>query len=121
MKPETMMIDDVKYIREDALNEKAQDIEGMECVIIRTYSAGVFLGYLKSREGKEVILVSARRLWQWYGASSISQLAVDGTSRPDDCKFPCEVPEITLTEAIEIVPCSEKARKSLQGVEIWKS
>ena len=58
-------------------------------VIVRTQSAGVFAGNLKSRDGKEVVLTDARRLWYWAGAASLSQLAVSGTSRPGDfCKFP---------------------------------
>jgi hypothetical protein len=32
-------------------------------VIVRTYSAGVFAGNLQSRDGKEVVLTDARRLW----------------------------------------------------------
>lgn len=51
-------------------------------VIVRTYSAGVFAGNLKSRNGKEVVLTNARRLWYWAGAASLSQLAVNGTSKP---------------------------------------
>lgn len=89
-------------------------------VIVRTYSAGVFAGNLKSREGKEVILNNARRVWYWTGAASLSQLAVDGTSDPNNCKFPCEVPEIILTEAIEVIPCTEKAAKSIKEVPVWR-
>lgn len=36
-------------------------------VIVRTYSAGVFAGYLDSKNGKEVVLLDARRLWYWSG------------------------------------------------------
>ena len=35
-------------------------------VIIRTYSAGVWFGRLKEKEGKEVILTEARRMWRWW-------------------------------------------------------
>jgi hypothetical protein len=34
-------------------------------VIVRTYSAGVFAGYIESRNGQEVVMRSARRLWCW--------------------------------------------------------
>ena len=51
----------------------------LKYVIVRTYSAGVFAGNLKSRDGKEVTLTNARRLWYWSGAASLSQLAVAGT------------------------------------------
>ena len=90
-------------------------------VIVRTYSAGVFAGNLQSRDGKEVVLTDARRLWRWYGASSLSQLAVTGTSRPNECKFPIPVPCVTLTEAIEILDVTAQAEASIKGVPIWQS
>jgi len=89
-------------------------------VLVRTYSAGVHVGELLSQIGKEVVLKNARRIWYWDGAASLSQLAMEGTSKPENCKFPCEVQEITLTEAIEIIPCTDKAIKSIKDVKIWK-
>ncbi len=89
-------------------------------VIVRTYSAGCFYGNLVSRKGKEVVLSNARRLWYWAGASSLSQLAVDGTKKPQDCKFPVSVPSIVLTEAIEIIDTTSVARKSIEEVPVWK-
>jgi hypothetical protein len=89
-------------------------------VIVRTYSAGVFAGTLESREGKEVVMSNARRLWYWDGASSLSQLAMEGVKKPENCKFPCEVARIELTEAIEIIDCTESARESIASVPVWK-
>jgi len=88
-------------------------------VIVRTYSAGVFAGVLQSRDGKEVILHQARRLWYWDGAASLSQLAMEGVKAPQNCKFPVAVDRIVLTEAIEIIDATEVARKSIEGVKIW--
>ena len=88
-------------------------------VIIRTQSAGVFAGYLKSRKGKEVVLNDARRIWQWQGAATLSQLAQSGTSKPLLCKFPEPVSEIILTEAIEIISVTKVAQKSIGDVPIW--
>jgi len=93
----------------------------MDYVIVRTHSAGVFAGYLKSRNGQEVVLKQARRLWYWKGAASLSQLSVDGVSCPKECKFPCEVPTVTLLQAIEILPVSEKAKASIASVTIWEA
>jgi hypothetical protein len=92
---------------------------GKHC-IVRTYSAGVFAGVLKSRDGKEVVLTDARRIWYWDGAASLSQLAIDGTSKPQTCKFPAPVAEVLLTEAIEIIPTTEKAQASIADVPEWK-
>mgnify|MGYP000896171664 FL=1 len=88
-------------------------------VIVRTYSAGVFAGELVARNGREVELSNARRLWYWDGAASLSQLAVDGVSKPQNCKFPVAVPRVLLLEAIEILDVTEKARVSIEGVPVW--
>lgn len=93
----------------------------MKYVIVRTYSAGCFAGYLKSRRGKEVELEEARRLWYWAGAASLSELAQRGTSRPNDCKFPVAVDRIILTEAIEIIDVSPEAKASIQEVPVWSA
>ncbi len=112
-------IDGAKYVKQDSISKKAELLDGMEYVVIRTYSAGVHVGYLKSRESKEVMLYKAIRIHYWDGAASLSQLAVDGVSKPSNCRFSVPVDKITLTEAIEIIPCSEKARKNIQEVKSW--
>lgn len=89
-------------------------------VIVRTYSAGVFAGEIVSRNGQEVVLKDARRLWYWKGAASLSQLATDGTSCPKECKFPCEVSQVELLQAIEILDVTEKAKESIKGVPVWQ-
>jgi len=88
-------------------------------VIVRTYSAGVFAGEFVSRKGQEVILKNARRIWYWSGAASLSQLAMEGTSKPNECKFPCEVSEVELLQAIEIINVTNKAKESIKGVPVW--
>ncbi|MGH7738562.1 MAG: DUF6948 domain-containing protein [bacterium] len=91
-------------------------------VIVRSSSAGCFFGNLVRKKDKEVALSECRRLWRWAGAASLSQLAVEGTSNPSDCKFPIAVPgPQILMEVIEIIPVTEKGRKSIEGVPIWKA
>ena len=63
---------------------------------------------------------NARRLWMWAGACSLSQLAMEGTKNPDDCKFPCEVHRVELFEVIEILDVTKKAIDSIKGVRIWE-
>jgi len=99
---------------------KAKSLKGKPYVIVRTYSAGVFAGYLDALKNKEATILRARRIWFWDGAASLSQLAVDGTSKPDKCKFPCEVSKISLTEVIEVLTVTEKARKSILSVPVWE-
>lgn len=89
-------------------------------VIVRTYSAGVFAGELVSRAGQEVVLANARRIWYWSGAASLSQLAMEGTSDPAGCKFPCEVSRVELLQAVEILDVTDKAKESIKAVPVWK-
>lgn len=91
----------------------------MDNVIVRTYSAGVFMGELARRDGKEVELHNARRLWYWDGAASLSQLAQTGTTRPLNCKFPIAVDKVILTEAIEILSVTSEAKASIDAVKPW--
>ena len=88
-------------------------------VIVRTYSAGVFAGTLVSRNGKEVELKDARRIWYWDGAASLSQMALEGVSKPQNCKFAVPV-NVTVTEAIEILSVTKKAQKNIQSVHVWR-
>ena len=91
-----------------------------EKVIVRGDRSGVFFGTLVERTGREVKLSNCRRLWRWDGANSISQLAIDGTSKPDECKFTVYVKEAIILDAIEVIKCEEKAIKSIESVKEWK-
>lgn len=89
-------------------------------VIIRGDRSGVEFGELVEHKGREVTLKDARRIWYWDGAASLSQLAKDGTASPSKCKFTVSVDSITILDAIEIIPCTDKAIKSIEDVEVWK-
>ena len=89
-------------------------------VIIRGNKSGVEFGELVAQEGQEVTLKNARRIWYWEGAASLSQLAKDGTSKPNGCKFTVFVDSITIFDVIEIIPCTDKAIKSIEEVKEWK-
>lgn len=110
-------INGITYIKADG-QKCATNKEGLKYVIVRTYSAGVFAGYIKSRNGMEVEMIDARRIYYWEGAASLSEMAFKGVSKPDKCKFPAPV-SVTLTQAIEILDCTEQARKNIEGVKIW--
>ena len=119
----TITIDGTEYVPKSevtAATKKAKKLKGMEYVICRTYSAGVFAGYIEKEEGQEVTLRQARRIWYWDGAASLSQLATNGTSKPENCKFPCTVDIVRLKQVIEIIPCTKEAQESINSVPIWK-
>lgn len=118
--PKTIKINEVEYVRKDSISTTAKQLDGMDFVVIRTYSAGVHVGYLAKRNGRESVLREAIRIHYWDGAASLSQLAMEGVTKPQNCRFSMAVDEIILTETIEIIPCTEKARLNLQGVKTWK-
>lgn len=113
-----IILDGVKYIKSDSVVPQVQG----DYVIVRCDRAGVFGGFLEadSEKGQSVTLKSARRLWYWAGAATLSQLAINGTSKPNDCKFPIEVPELRLKDVIELIPCTEVAMNSIRGVKVWE-
>ena len=81
--------------------------------IIRTYSAGVWFGEVVEKAGNEVILANARRLWKWRTKQgiSLSSVALYGI----DTKDSRVEPRVAVwLEAIEIIPCSEDAIKSIE-------
>ncbi len=87
--------------------------------IVRADRAGVFAGNIKERNGSEVTMTNVRRIWYWDGAASLSQLAIDGTSKPKECKFTKTVEEMTILGVIEIIPCTAKAEKIIKEVSEW--
>ena len=97
------------------------DKEKMPYVICRSYYAGVNAGYLAHRDGQELTLLNARKIWYWEGAATLVQMASEGVSKPDKCKFSMVSAEpIDMLEVCEIFYCTPKAINSIQGVDEWK-
>ncbi len=86
-------------------------------VICRTYGAGVHAGILVSQdENGGTILREARRLWRWRSAAkavALSGVATSGLAGTD-VKIDVLVPEVSLTLAIETIPCTPEAEKSIR-------
>lgn len=93
----------------------------MEKYIVRCDRSGVFYGEVDKRDGREVTMRNARCLWYWSGAASLLQMAKEGVSRPRECKFTVSVDELTVLDAIEILPCTEMAVRSIEGVAEWRA
>jgi hypothetical protein len=81
-------------------------------VVVRTYSAGVHCGTLEKHDGKTVVLKDARRLWRWRGANTLNEVSQQGVDF-EWSRLSEPVPEITLTEAIEVIACSDKGQENL--------
>lgn len=118
----TVTINGKEYILKDSVqnNSKAESKDGLEYKLVRCQNSGVFAGYLKSLNDRQAVILEARRIWYWSGAASLSQLAIDGTSKPNDCKFPEAVSKITVTDCIEVLDVTAKAKTSIDSVKIWR-
>ena len=120
---EELVIDGTTYVPKTTESKSQVNLDGLKMVMIRTYSAGVHFGYLAKKEstlaGMEVELINSRRVYYWSGAATLSQLSIDGTSKPDECKFPCIVPNIQLV-AIEIIEMTSKAYDVLSNIKVWE-
>ena len=90
---------------------------GKRC-IIRTYASGVFFGEVVAQDGRMVEIKNARRLWGWKANESISlsAVAVYGVSGSSN-KFAPVVPTMTVLDALEIIPASDKAAASIDAVK----
>jgi len=94
---------------------------GKKC-IIRCYASGNHFGELVTRNGREVELINARRLWRWHtggegvSLSEISQTGID----QNKSKICVEVPSITLLDALEVIPCSDISAKTIEGAKVYK-
>jgi hypothetical protein len=119
-------VNGIKYIPKDSANvEKlATDINGLKAVLVRGKYAGVHFGYLKKEEftlsGKVVTLLNTRRVWYWDGAASLSQMALEGVSKPQNCKFSVQIESNEIVEVVETIPLTEKALRNLYNVKEWK-
>lgn len=84
-------------------------------VVVRTYSAGVHVGELVSRKGKEAKLANARRIWRWRGANTLNEVATLGIEHSSLgwSRVSEPVAEVELTEAIEVLKCEPKAYESI--------
>jgi hypothetical protein len=118
-KIEELTIEGITYVPKDQATIQPVNVDGLSYKIVRTYSAGVFIGYLKSLTGKYAVMHNARRIWYWEGANSLSDLAIIGTTKPDKCKITLPVDIVELTEAIEILSVSSKAFENIAGVPAW--
>lgn len=118
----------IKEILKEELTQKETSVQKTttpnvmigKIVMVRTYSAGVHFGTLVSKDGKEIVLRDARRVFYWTNACSLSQLANQGSQNKNtENKISVAVSEILLTEAIEIIPMTKESFDNLTEV-IWK-
>lgn len=89
--------------------------------IVRTDRAGVFYGNITEANKDSVTMTNVRKVFYWDGACAVEELALNGTTKPKNCKLTVTVDEMQISSPIQIIPCTEKAIASLDGVAVWQS
>ena len=89
--------------------------------IICRSNMGVHSGVLDEAKSTETVkvLLKPRRLWRWHSRFTLTELALEGPVKPDQCKFSAEGPttEITSpTNGFEILECTDAAMKAILAV-----
>ena len=114
--PKTILIDGVAYA--PVQPKLAENI-----FVIRSYAAGVFYGEIESKDytpaGLVVKAKNVKRIWQWSGACSLSQLATDGVSS-DGTKISVSVAHEEIINVVELLSLTPKALSSLENQTTWK-
>lgn len=88
--------------------------------VVRTINSGVHVGTIGqvipgSGQGWMVVIENARRIRDWKGAFTLSELAHEGLDA-NGSRLSIEVPKVCVLDAIEILPCSGKVEKLLRGI-----
>lgn len=89
-------------------------------VIVRGKDAGVYYGTLAEVDGDTVELANVRNLWYWSGANCLMDMSIYGVKNPESCNFSPAVQSIGLLGICEILPTTEEAQASIEGVKEWK-
>lgn len=114
----TITIDGEEYVKKSEVNTtvKAKSNKGLTYCVVRTYSAGVWAGWVDLKNyGEQMTVKDARRLWRWWSEFTLSALATTGIREGKEAenKYAMPVEEVFLTNVIEIIPCTEKAKADI--------
>ena len=124
---EQMIINDVKYVREDSVKEEVINFTGSESVssrmigkkvIVRSRNEGINAGVVVLADETGIELKDCRRLWfhnpkdenlSWYEGVSISGLS-------SDSKVSGTVKTKVIIEDYSITECNDDAFKSIMEI-----
>jgi hypothetical protein len=118
MKKNEIVIDGVSYIPKgsEVQTIAKKNKKGLQYCIIRTYSAGVWSGWIDTKcKDMAQEVYEARRLWRFWSEFTLSALAVKGMKegKEKENKYAIPVEQVILTQIIEIIPCSESAKNQI--------
>ena len=87
--------------------------------IVRADRAGVFFGKIKETKSNEsIVMTDVRKIFYWDGACAVEQISQDGVN--DNSKLTVVIPEMTISNPVQVIECSEKATEKLKSHKTWK-
>lgn len=109
-----LVIKSILQPQHSTMAEKTQSSLLNKYVIVRCRDAGVWAGYLTSRDGRCCVLKDARRLWLWQAADehTLSGVVRHGL-KTDESKLSGPVEIVELLEACEVIPVTDKGKASI--------
>jgi hypothetical protein len=108
---ERAVASDIAQVRSLYTGEVLRELGLCPLVVVRTYGAGVHVGWLARYVGQEAELLEGRRLWRWYGANTLHEVASRGID--ENARLSQPLPHLALSSVIEILPVSDQAAPSL--------
>ena len=120
MNIDSLTIGEAKQLAQIFTNNQAQSHGAIgKICIVRTYASGVHFGEVLSvsnNDGRSRCeLKNSRRIWYWDGAFTLSAVANNGVN--DNSKLSEIVSQQFIEDAIEFIPCKNKAIKNLSEIK----
>ena len=93
--------------------------EGKTLCLVRTYDAGVFVGWIdyENATGFNIEVYDCFNVWKWEGAFTLLALATTGTTKPADCRFSINTSVLKLNRWIELIPIHQEALTTFEKVK----
>ena len=88
--------------------------------IIRSDRFGVYFAEVKEQNETTIVLKNVRNIHYWDGAASVLQLATDPTKLRLETRITMSVDELTITDRVMVIPCTEVAELFLKEFPVWK-
>ena len=116
-KSETIMIDDVKYVRADSISTSSHNVDGMDYCIVRSREQGVMCGYVESIDGRTVKLHQARQIWKYGSSFVLPDIAEKGMRYPDKAMLSVAMSQpCYMLEACGVLTCTKTAAQQLINI-----
>lgn len=117
-KPESLSVENTKYIREDLVDTKPVSFDGMDYCIVRSRDQGVMCGYVETITGRTVKLHQARQIWRYDSFFVLPDIAEFGMRNPDKAQLSAAMSQPCLMlEACGVLTCTAHAAQQLINIK----